>query len=111
RLPADFLVMPGAIFVGMQRIAVATQSADRKSVVTQLLFERLQLRLVIEHRHLAMSIAGIISRPQFYGVDALRLQLLQNIFQRHLRQQRCKDSDFHPVSSLSTTSASIESPN
>ncbi len=69
----------------MQRIAVAAQGADGEALIVQLLLELFQLLLIVEHRQLAMRIAGIIASAQLNRVDVELLELLENFFKRKLR--------------------------
>ena len=73
----------------MQRIAVAAQSADSEALVVQLLLEFLQFLLVIEHRELAMRVAGIVAGAEFDSVDVQALQFFKDLVERELRQKRC----------------------
>ena len=71
----------------MQRIAVAAQRADAETVVVKLLLELVKLRLVVEHRQLAVRIARIVSCTQLDRIDVELLELFENFIQRKLRQQ------------------------
>ena len=99
--------MPRAIGVGVQRIAVATQRADRKAVVIELFFEAVELDLVVEHRQFAVRIAGIVARTEFHGVHIERREFLKNTFQREVGQQRRKDTNSHFVPWSSAAPAGI----
>ena len=74
---------------------MATQRTDGNAVISELLLEGVQLLRVVQHGQLAMRIARIITGAQFDGGNSVGLQLLQDIVQRHLRQQRGEDSDSH----------------
>ena len=41
----------------------------RHAVVLQLLLEFLERGCILQHRQLAVSIPGIVSRPQLHGID------------------------------------------
>ena len=73
RLATDLAVFLGARRVGMQRIAVTAERADRDAVVFQDLLELGQGGVVVEHGELAMRVAGIIAGAEFDGVDAVGL--------------------------------------
>lgn len=79
----------------MQRISVATQRADGKSMIVQRLLEFLERVWVVKHGELAMRIAGIIAGAQLYRADAVSLQLCQHVFKRQLRKEGRKYSQSH----------------
>ena len=79
----------------MQRIAVAAQGADGESVVGEFALEVLQLAFVLQHRELAVGVAGIIAGTEFHGIDVVAFQLLEYVFDGQLRQERCEYADFH----------------
>ena len=85
-------------FVGMERVAVATQCADAESMVREDLLEVTQRRTVIEHGEFAMRIAHIVPGCQLNRIDIERRKLFKNRFQRQLRQQRRKDPNSHSLS-------------
>jgi hypothetical protein len=79
----------------MQRVAVAAQGTDGEAMIAELRLEIVELRLTVEHRKLAVRVAGIISGAEFHRIDIVALQLLQYIFQGQLRQQRGEYADSH----------------
>ena len=81
-LAADVLIVPGAVAIRMQRIAVAAQRADGETVIRQRLLERVERGAVVQHRQLAVRVAGIIARAQFHGGDVMRRKLFQNVAER-----------------------------
>ena len=83
------------IFIRMQRVAVTTQRADLRAMVGQDLLELSQCRRIFEHRELAVSVAYIVSRGQFDGINMQRREFLEDDRQRQLRQQRSKDPNAH----------------
>ena len=87
--------MPGAIAIRVQRIAVAAQRADGESVIGQRLLERAERRAVVQHRQLAVRVSGIVAGAQLHRRDVMRRQLLQNVAERELRQQRGEYADLH----------------
>src|SRR5439155_13570702 len=96
-LAADLLIVFGNLLVGMQRVAVTAQRTDGEAVVGKLLLEVEQLRYFVQHRELAVRVAGIIARAQFDRIDIDALQFLQNVVERHLRQQGGKYTDSHVI--------------
>ncbi len=72
-------------FIGMQRIAMRAERADGKSVVGEFLLELFQRDAILQHRQLAMRIAGIISGAQFDGRDVQGAQFFEHFFERELR--------------------------
>ena len=84
----------------MQRIAVAAQRADGDAVVRQLLLELDQLAVVVEHRELAVRIAGIVAGAQFHRIHPQTLQFFDHPIQRQAGEQCGEDSDFHDLSPL-----------
>lgn len=79
----------------MQRVAVAAQRADSETVIVQLLLEFVEFALAFQHRQFAVSIAWIVSSTELHSIDLVALQLLQNVFQRQLRQQWGEYADSH----------------
>src|SRR5579872_102264 len=90
----------------MERIPVAAQRADADAVIVNHFPEIGQCRRILEHRNFAMCIAHIISSGEFDGIYMECCEFLENIRQRHLRQQGSEDSNAHKVcvSSKSTGS-------
>ena len=76
---AGFLIMPGALLVGVQRVAVAAQGADGEAVVRQLPFEFVQFGFAVQHGQLAVWIARIIARSKLHRIDIDALEFFQNI--------------------------------
>ena len=97
-LAADLLVVPGARRIGVQRVAVAAQRADREAVIGELLLEFAELARVGQHGQLAVRIAGVVAGTQLHGIDIQALEFLENVFERQLRQQRCEYADSHGMS-------------
>jgi hypothetical protein len=83
------------ILIRMQRVAVATQRADLCAVIGQDLLELSQCCGILEHRGLAMSIAHVVARGQFDGINMERCEFLKDDRQRQLRQQRSEDPNAH----------------
>ena len=68
----------------MQRIAVRAERADGESVVVELLLELLQRGAVLQHRQLAVRIAGIISGSKLHSVDVQGLEFFEDLVKRKL---------------------------
>ena len=70
--------------IRMQRVAVTTQGTDADSVVGENLLELGERCGILQHRKLAVRIAGIISRAEFDGINLERREFLQDRGQRKL---------------------------
>jgi hypothetical protein len=86
----------------VQRIAMAAEGTDRKAVVLQLLLKLFQFTLALEHRQLAVRIAGVVTGAQFNRVDVERLELLDDFIKGELRKQGSETSNSHVVKTPSS---------
>jgi hypothetical protein len=66
-LATYFAIVAGACGIGVQRVAVATQSADGEIFAGQYASELRQGRVVGKHGEFAMGIAGVIAGAEFNG--------------------------------------------
>jgi hypothetical protein len=89
----------------MERIAVAAQRADSGFVVGQLAFELVESRGIFQHAKVAVCVARIVAGRKFNRMNIERLELGEHVFERQLRQQRCKHSEFHSDAFLPAVSA------
>src|SRR5579862_8573155 len=79
----------------MQRIAMATQGADRKAVDFQFLFKLLQRLPVVQHRQFAMGIAGIVAGAELDREDIQAFQFVEHFVEGEVGKKRCENSDLH----------------
>jgi hypothetical protein len=79
----------------MQGVSMATERADRKTVITQRRLKRFQLVRVIKHRQLTVRIARIVTGSEFNGRDAQAGQFPEHFVQRQTGQQGRKNTNFH----------------
>src|SRR5215469_7988305 len=86
--------------IRMQRISVTAESADRESVVIELLFEFFDRRRALQRFEPAVRAARVISRAKFHCLYTQPSELAQHIVERQLPQQRGKYPESHPISLL-----------
>ena len=73
--------------VRMQRVAVAAQRADPDAVIRQDLAKLAQLLRIVQHRELAVRVAGIVAGAELHRVDVQSFELVEHSRQRQLREQ------------------------
>jgi hypothetical protein len=87
----------GANRIGVERVAVAAKGADGDAAIGEELLEFSESFGVVEHRQLAMRVAGIIAGAEFDGVDVEGLEFVEDSGERQLGEERGEDSDFHAL--------------
>jgi hypothetical protein len=81
----------------MQRITVATQCADARTVICQNLLKFGKGSRIFEHRQFAVRISRIVAGTKLDGCDLECLEFRENCGQRELREQGRKHSNAHNV--------------
>ena len=79
--------------IGVERVAVATQGADGEAVSVERLAEIRKRPGVLQHREFAVGVAGVVARSQLNRINTMALELVQDLFQGKLGQQRGEDAD------------------
>src|SRR5271156_7200776 len=95
RLAAHRSVLLCARLVRMQGVSVTAQGADLRPMVGKHLLKCGKGAAIVKHRQLAMRISRIISGAKFDSINAQRSELLENVRQRKLTEQRGEHSNAH----------------
>jgi len=80
---------------------MAAQGADGYAVVGEYRLKVAEGGGVLEHRQLAVRVAGVIAGAQLDGRNAKLREPGDDLVQRQVGQQRGENADFHEHSSLS----------
>jgi type 1 glutamine amidotransferase len=94
-LAGDFAIVLRMRLIRMERIPVTTQGTDADAVIGHNLLELTKRGGILEHRELAVRIAGIVSGSKLYGINLQGRKFLENRGQRQLGQQGCEDANAH----------------
>ena len=82
--------------VGMERVAVAAERADREAALLDRAEQVALLRGVAEQRvGIAVRVAGIVAGAELDRLDAEGRHPVEHLLEREIGEEDCEDSELH----------------